>query len=69
MQRTDNYLDLAHGGGGRVQGLRLLLVPLLPLGGSGARGALLLIARLLHANHLSVIQVISKSFTMRTFVS
>ena len=40
-----------------VQGLRLLLVPLLPLGG----GSLLLIARLLHANHLrSKVEVIKK---------
>ena len=51
------YLDLAHGGGGRVQGLRLLLVPLLPLDG----GTLLLIARLLHTNHLrSKVEVIKK---------
>ena len=58
LHLATTYLDLAHGGGGRVQGLRLLLVPLLPLGGGGA---LLLIARLLHANHLrSKVEVIKK---------
>ena len=57
LHLATTYLDLAHGGGGRVQGLRLLLVPLLPLGG----GTLLLIARLLHANHLrSKVEVIKK---------